>query len=559
MSVSVPAQEADGLEWPLRLSVLWQQVATTPLRRTQQGEFFKRDLERLGNDPLLNPPSAEGLPTPPDAGFLAVALAEATGIVREVDGELRAGTLPQRWEEGLLPTLESLFGALPLVQVWNPLDGWRHGETVGNPFPSACLLALLLLGRLPADGWALPDGIHDWLLQHHPYWAGQDLRPSRQRDWVASFLLGLCYQLRLVQVGRTAAGEWAGRLAPLGRWLLGLGEAPAAEAPYPKTLLVQPNLEIVAYRQGLTPGLIGRLARLATWQSLSSACTLQLGPESVYRALESGMSFESILQTLEQHGTRPTPAAVVDSLRTWSNKRERISIYPSAALVEFGTPEDLNAALARGFPGVRLSDRLAVVASESAIDYSLFRLTASRDYAAQPEQCVALGDDGVTLTVDLARSDLLLESELTRFAEPAGEATSNGRRRYRLTPASVAAARLAGLSIQALEGWFRQRVGQMVSPAALLLLNGSQEQPPTLRQHLVLHVATEELADGLMQWPATRPLIHERLGPTSLSIATEDLSPLRERLTQIGISLPEETRYSPGEKGASLDSGEPGA
>ena len=43
-------QEADGLEWPLRLCVLWQQVGAGPLRRTQQGEFFKRDLERLTDE-----------------------------------------------------------------------------------------------------------------------------------------------------------------------------------------------------------------------------------------------------------------------------------------------------------------------------------------------------------------------------------------------------------------------------------------------------------------------------------------------------------------------------
>src|SRR5437588_1720389 len=91
VEVAGPALEADGLEWPLRLAVLWQQVAGSPLRRTQQGEFFKRDLERLSQGPLLNTPSVEGLPAPPDAGFLAVALGESEGIVREGDGELRAG------------------------------------------------------------------------------------------------------------------------------------------------------------------------------------------------------------------------------------------------------------------------------------------------------------------------------------------------------------------------------------------------------------------------------------------------------------------------------------
>ena len=38
-----PTGESDGLDWPLRLSVLWQMAAATPFRRTQSGEFFKRD------------------------------------------------------------------------------------------------------------------------------------------------------------------------------------------------------------------------------------------------------------------------------------------------------------------------------------------------------------------------------------------------------------------------------------------------------------------------------------------------------------------------------------
>src|SRR5207302_4538431 len=97
-----PELEADGLEWPLRLAVLWQQVAAAPLRRTQGGDFFKRDLDRLRADPLLNAPPVEGLAEVPDAGLLAIALATLEGIVRE-EGELRAGRLPEAWDEGLTP------------------------------------------------------------------------------------------------------------------------------------------------------------------------------------------------------------------------------------------------------------------------------------------------------------------------------------------------------------------------------------------------------------------------------------------------------------------------
>src|SRR5262249_30616854 len=153
--------------------------------------------------------------------------------------------------------------------------------------------------------------------------------------------------LRVIEASAAGAGSWQVRLSALGRWLLGVGEVPELGAVYPQTLLVQPNLEIIAYRQGLTPALIARLTRFAAWKGLGAACTLQLEPESVYRALESGSSFEEIRLTLEQHGTRAAPQAVLDALRTWANKRERITVYPSATLLEFASVEDLNEALAR--------------------------------------------------------------------------------------------------------------------------------------------------------------------------------------------------------------------
>jgi hypothetical protein len=528
--------EADGLEWPLRLAVLWQQVAAAPLRRTQQGDFFKRDLDRLRADPLLNGPAGDSLAEVPDAGLLAITLAGILGIVEERDGELRAAGLPAAWDEGLPAALLSLWTALPHLEAWDPLDGWRGGGAAASPFPSAYLLALLLLARLPDGAWARPADVGDWVLGHHPYWTAEAVRPSRLRDWAGTFLLGLAYQLRWLQAARDADGEWVVRLSPLGRWLLGEGEPPPADAAYPQTLLVQPNLEIIAYRQGLTLPLIGKLAKFAAWKSLGAACMLQLGPETVYRALEAGETFQGIVRTLEQHGTRATPAPVVESLRTWANKRERITVYPAGAILEFAGPDDLNEALARGLPGTRLSDRLALVAAESAIDYRHFRLTGTRDYSLPAEKCVEVEPDGVTLAVDLARSDLLVETELRRFAEPLPRPSANGRRQYRLTPASLASAQEGGLNLPLLETWFAQRTGQPLPAATRLLLTGPQLPAPELRRHLVLHVDTEEIADGLMQWPATRGLIEARLGPTALAVAEADAEKLREQLRLLGMA-----------------------
>jgi hypothetical protein len=537
-----PVREADGLEWLLRLSALWQLVAAAPLRRTQGGAFFKRDLDRLRGDAVLNGQPADGLAELPDPTLLAVALAEVDGLVRDCDGELGAGPLPESWEDGLPRALAALYPALFRMESWDARDGFRMAaEGVGNPFPSAYLLALALLGRQPAEDFVAPADVEAWLLERHPYWAQEDARPSRLRSWAGTFLLGLLYPLRLVQAARDEAGGWAVRLSPLGRWLLGLGEAPAAAPAFPQTLLVQPNLEIIAYRQGLTPALVARLAHFAAWKGLGAACLLRLGPDTVYRGLEAGFTFETILRVLEQHGTRAVPPAVIDSLRTWANKRDRITVYPSAALLEFASADDLNEALARGVPAVRLTERLALVPDDDAIDFKHFRLTGTRDYGLAPEKCVTVEPDGVTLSIDLARSDLLLETELPRFAVPLERAAANGRRQYRLTPASLAAARDNGLSVPQLEGWFAQRTGGPLSPAARLLLAGTQAPAPEMKRHLVLHVATPELADGLMQWPQTRALIQERLGPTALAVAEENAAALREQLRGLGIEPPEPT------------------
>jgi hypothetical protein len=180
-----------------------------------------------------------------------------------------------------------------------------------------------------------------------------------------------------------------------------------------------------------------------------------------------------------------------------------------------------------------------VAAGEEGIEFRHFRLTGTRDYALPPEKCVHVESDGVTLSVDLARSDLLLETELPRFAELVGGSSANGRRPYRLTPESLRAGRSGGMALTALEIWFRQRTGQPLPAAARLLMTAGQAEVPQLRRHLVLHVAAEELADGLMQWPQTRELIAERLGPTALVVTEENVAALRERLNAAGITLAE--------------------
>ena len=84
------------------------------------------------------------------------------------------------------------------------------------------------------------------------------------------------------------------------------------------------------------PGQRGWKIAIAAMDSPTNdpACTLLLEPHSVYRALEMGETLSSIVQLIEGHGTKALPTAVLDSLKTWSSKRERLSVYPAGAIFE---------------------------------------------------------------------------------------------------------------------------------------------------------------------------------------------------------------------------------
>ena len=529
------ARQADGLDWPLRLAVAWQMVAATPVRLTQANTLFKRDLGRMQTDEVLTAAPPDQLVAVPDPGVLALFWANAAGLLDEKDGELHAGPFPERWGSQLGPALADLWAGLTAVEGWDPLAGYAPSDDGLSTLPSAGLLAVLLVARVPAGGWADSRAIAEWLWEHHPAWGGAlspDAQKVRGLPWVEAFLLGVAYPLRLVEAN--SGGHV--RLTDFGRHLLAGGPEPAAAPVFPQTLIVQPNAEILAYRQGLTPALVAKLTRFARWKGVGPACTLELTPESTYRGLETGMTLAGVVQTLAQHSTRPVPPAVQDLVRRWADKRERISVVGSATLVEFQSPADLDAAVSRGVVAVKLTDRIGMTDDGRDPDFKHLRLVGNRDYEAKPQRCLAVADDGLTLTVDPALSDLLLEAEIGKIADSVNGDPA-GLRRYKLSPISLRRAAAAGWSVAELDAWFLARSGGGLSPAGRLFATAPGLSPPTAERLLVVKVGSEAAADGLMQWPATRGLIAERIGPAAVVVAEHDLPQLRDVLAEIGVVL----------------------
>ncbi|MSR53749.1 MAG: hypothetical protein EXS09_10735 [Gemmataceae bacterium] len=520
---------SDGLEWPLRLGVLWQRLRSDPIRLTQANALFKRDQMRLEEDPLLAAPVADQLVEIPDAGVLAMSMGMSSGLYVAEEGELRAGTFSASWDGGLLTNLAELWSALPGISHWDPIRGYYLLET-GEPFATVALPCLLLLAAQPDEVWTHPSDLAGELFAKHPSWSSTVKNAEEAEAWLEAMLLGWAVSLRFVEAAQDGEGWWV-RLTAIGRNIFGGGPVPEITNPVTRCLVVQPNGDIIAYRQGLTPGLIDKLSRVADWKMIGPACTLSLSAESVYRGLEAGLMLSDIVSLLQQNSGHPVPANVLDLIRRWAGKRERISVYTAATLLEFGTSEELEVAVGRGLVAHKVTDRIGLVDGE--VDYKHFRLLGNRDYEAKPQKCVTFTPDGVTFTVEVAAADLLLEAELARIAEPlSGVATE---RRFRITPGTAKTVREQGMTLADLDLWSTSRSGEPLSASARLLFASGTNVPCEIRRMLVLSLPNSIVADGVCQWPPTADLLQDRLGPNAVAVAEEDVAELLKRLAEVGV------------------------
>jgi hypothetical protein len=569
-------RESDGLEPILRMAAVWQRVVEVPLRQTQQGSLYKRDRDRLEDDPVLAGPIADALEPLPDMAALWLTLAQGVGLVARDPGSDRlVAAPPDFWDENAIHLLQMAAVRWLALRAWDERGGMQNeGAAVELAFPHVRPAVLLWLARSQEDEWvALEDLARhlDSLVQGWDRPAFFDTPPPAPAprgkgkrakgegrassgtaavDSLEALLLGAAYQFGLVRAAEeTPTRRPVVQLSALGRYILALGPPPPPRPAFEHFLYVQPNFEIIAYRQGLTPALIGQFSRFALWSQVGAALELKLTPESVYRGLEGGLSCDAMLERLKRHSARPLPAGIGEALRTWSDRRERVSYYAATTLVEFATGEARDQALAHWPASARIApvpvgDRFLLVEDAGSIPFQRFRLTGSRDYRRPAETCLEVEEDGVTLQLDLARSDLLVDAELARFTaevptDSSGRDSTDPRRRFQISAESLARGVSNGLTLGQLEDWYLRRTGAPMPPAVRLMLLAGGGRLPALHadRPLVLHAPSVELLDGILQHPETRRYLGGRLGPTAVVVPAASLEPLRLALRRLGVRL----------------------
>ncbi len=165
-------READGLEPILRLAAVWQRIEEGPIRQTQQGTFFKRDRERLEDDPVLAGPITDALEPLPDMALLWIALARSVGlVVPEAGSDRLIAARPDFWGENAVHLPQMIATRWLALRDWHEQAGMRQeGSPVDLAIPFVRASVLLWLAKMPESAWLALDDLDEHLSQLAPYW-----------------------------------------------------------------------------------------------------------------------------------------------------------------------------------------------------------------------------------------------------------------------------------------------------------------------------------------------------------------------------------------------------
>ncbi len=355
------------------------------------------------------------------------------------------------------------------------------------------------------------------------------------RQWVeynarglANALMVTLPSLGLVERGRFGRGKAnAFRLTPLGRSVFGAPEIlPHPEQDERPFLVIQPNFDVLAYlneTDARAAGFLGRLAESAA--RTGSVQSFRLTRDSIYQALESGLSHEDIVDFLKRHNRGAVPANVLQTLAEWGARRESMIVRAGVTLVAFPDQAARDAWLASS-KGSACGDRFALAAGKLATLKEAIRV----DHASRLRRVLTVDEEGkITAGQPL---DLVLKARLRRLAEPTVDA-------WRLTADSIAGAVAAGLKSGAIERWLEQMLAEPMPPLLGFALRGWQGKGETLElgDVLMLRVRDPVLFSVLVASPRVRPFLAGVLGQGRVAVHRDRRRELASLLASLGISL----------------------
>jgi hypothetical protein len=346
--------------------------------------------------------------------------------------------------------------------------------------------------------------------------------------WAANGIMVTLATLGLVERGQTTGNDVRPcfRLTELGRVVFGAPEVGAApKSGETRFLALQPNLEIVAYLDSADARQVCILSRFAASASRadSPVQTFELRRDSLYRALESGMTLEEVRAFLTEHGRTELPANVERMLSEWAGRRESLTLRTKTVLA-LG-PLDSNAR------AQALNDNILLLPSSTAKIAALgFSGWTILDHEGKAEPSWTTDELG-SVAPDSHTS--ISQLRLARIADR----TTTG---WQITSQSVGRARLSGVTTEQILLWLGEHVKGGIPPLlGMAVRNWTSRQGVQLRQVQLLRIMQPQAQQAFLQSPTFRPHLAGHIPPEWFLIYDDHLSEVRRLLETLGFAIAE--------------------
>ena len=356
--------------------------------------------------------------------------------------------------------------------------------------------------------------------------------------WAANALLGTLTHLGLIEHGVSdsrAQPRLCFRLTALGQAAFGAPERAVSEPTYePKFLTVQPNHEILAYLNVADPRAVWPLAQMARRVSAAGerVQTFALSRESVYQALESGLTPETIRDFLSRHSKTGLPDLVARSLADWGRKRDAL-VFRTGIALGAGPPGSAGpfAGMAKARP---VADSLVLLPPTATRGLKGCIL---RDHHAFARPAWQVDDEGRVRVTDAADSVCL--ARLAQFADPEGK-------HWVITAASVGRARERGIPAEQILGWLNDHLSHELPPIMkMAICNWSSPAGVFLGELVMLQVNQPQAYEMMRDSPRFRPLVLSAFPPDWFVVRPEKRQELERLLAELGFAVGTSWKPSP--------------
>ena len=349
---------------------------------------------------------------------------------------------------------------------------------------------------------------------------------SAEAVWAANALIVTLASLGLVEHGQTTGKEARPcfRLTELGRVVFGAPEVEAApKLGEARFLTVQPNLEVVAYLDSADARQVCTLSRFAASASRADSLvqTFELRRDSLYRALESGMTLEEVRAFLTEHGKTELPANVDRMLSEWAGRRESLTLRTKTVLA-LGLLDSQTR-------GRALNNNVFLLPSSTAKTVAKgFSGWTILDHEGRPERAWTADELG-SVAPDSHTS--ISQLRLARIADR----TTTG---WQISAQSVGRARLGGMTAEQILGWLGEHVkGGVPSLLEVAVRNWTSRQGVQLRQVQMLRILQPQAQQALLHSPTFRPFLAGHIPPEWFLIHDDHLSEVRRLLETLGFMI----------------------